>query len=357
MANGIQTLEDELAELQGEIDRAGQEPSKLREQDQDRIDERATAQHASDDDDAGAHDASHELDRDDDHAEGADDHRPDDARKNVARALEEARRNNRDLQSRYDSDMAVLKDRLDRLQQALQPAAQQQPQQQHPAEPDLPEHIKNGRPTVTMDDDPTTYFQQLEDIGAHRDQRLQAFAKEYHEDKTASASERQFMGTVQAHEAAFVAESPDYYQALNFLRQSRGQELSELGMSPQAIAEQIHRDERWVAAQALQSRRSPAQAIYNIAKARGYTAAAQQAGSETPNAGAAAGDRDEAQQREAAAQRREAGAREARTIGSISGGSGGGKLTAEALAKMPESEFEAVLAKLKPGQRQELFGA
>src|SRR5262245_42101486 len=72
-------------------------------------------------------------------------------------------------------------------------------------------------------------------------------------------------------EAAYVRDNPDYYTALNHLRQARARELQVWGMTPSAIGQQLQHEENQLLARAAAERRNPAQMAHELARQRGYT--------------------------------------------------------------------------------------
>lgn len=82
----------------------------------------------------------------------------------------------------------------------------------------------------------------------------------------------QFMGTVQQTQDAFIVQQPDYFDALNYIRQMRKDELT-LAM-PHLTKEQIDRgivqEEVGLARALLQQGKNPHAVAYQIAQRRGY---------------------------------------------------------------------------------------
>ncbi|MBR1219427.1 hypothetical protein JQ557_15595 [Bradyrhizobium sp. U87765 SZCCT0131] len=136
--------------------------------------------------------------------------------------------------------------------------------------------------------------------------------------------------------AQFESRTPDFKAAYNHLLQSRAQELVALGYDdPQAVHQALLADEFAVAQMALQSRRSPAEVIYNLARQRGYS----------KGAGSAQGRLDTIARGQAAGK-------------SFAGAGGGGadsEMSAEALLRMPMDEFEAWCAK-NPARAKRIMG-
>ena len=81
-----------------------------------------------------------------------------------------------------------------------------------------------------------------------------------------------FAQTLQAAEAAFVKETPDYYDALNHVRQVRVQQLKLMapGITDQQIAQAIGNEEMNLSMQLARDGRNPITTVYELAKAYGY---------------------------------------------------------------------------------------
>jgi hypothetical protein len=92
------------------------------------------------------------------------------------------------------------------------------------------------------------------------------------EEARSEAGFARFQQTLQSTEQQFLAQNPDYYDALTHLRTIRIQELSTL--HPDATQEQImsamHREELQLAHQLMSVGRNPHQVAYQLAKSRGY---------------------------------------------------------------------------------------
>lgn len=103
---------------------------------------------------------------------------------------------------------------------------------------------------------------------------------------------QQIVTTTLAKESEFVKTTPDYGDALNHLRNVRGQQLKMLypQATDQQIQQQIGREELTAAAQILQVGGNPAEFAYNYAKTMGYAPKAQPATNGIAAAAAAATD-------------------------------------------------------------------
>jgi len=144
------------------------------------------------------------------------------------------------------------------------------------------------------------------------------------------------------HEAEFIKEAPDYYQALNHLREARHRELAAMGLSPEAGHAQVLNEENQLLTHAARMQKNPAQLAYEIAKTRGYVKKDAPPPAE-----------DLAKKLE----RVEAGQRQSGSLSDLGGGVGTpGEITLEMLTKMPDHEFLAFKAK-NPAKFRRLKGA
>jgi hypothetical protein len=152
---------------------------------------------------------------------------------------------------------------------------------------------------------------------------------------------RAMLSAYQNDAARFVQEKPEFQHAYSYLFAGRHRELEAMGMTDQAERNRfIANEERQIVSSAMQSRKSPAQMLYNLAVARGF--------SHSPAA---------PQQNDA--QRLEHLAKAQRVAGSSlssAGGTSGEGLTPAALANMSEEEFSTVAAKLGRAKMRQLMG-
>jgi antitoxin (DNA-binding transcriptional repressor) of toxin-antitoxin stability system len=154
-------------------------------------------------------------------------------------------------------------------------------------------------------------------------------------------SARAMVSAYQNDAARFVQEKPEFKDAYVHLMTGRHRELEAMGMTDVAERNRfIANEERQLVASAFQSRRSPAQMLYSLAVARGF--------SHTP----APAQPNHAAKIESIAK----GQRQAGASLSAAGGSAGEGLTAAALADMSEEEFSAVAAKLGKSKLRQLMG-
>jgi hypothetical protein len=132
-------------------------------------------------------------------------------------------------------------------------------------------------------------------------------------------------------ESEFVAQNPDYYQALSHLRNARGRELAVWGMAPEAIRQQVVTEEMQLLARANAERRNPAQMAYDLARERGYHKGAPAAQSGNGALPPSTVDLN----------RIEAGQRQSASLSNVGGGAGRdtGDIEANDLLKMSDKEF------------------
>jgi hypothetical protein len=155
-----------------------------------------------------------------------------------------------------------LQRRLEALEQARQqPEAKPEPED---AEPDYL-------------DDPKAWTEWKIRQQAREVEALKQKAQTY-EQQTAEARQfQEFTQNIQAAEQNFVQTAPDYHQALAFARQRAAQDIianaEALGVevTQQQVIQELTRRELGVAAQAMQRGLNPAEAVYKIAKAWGFT--------------------------------------------------------------------------------------
>ena len=149
-------------------------------------------------------------------------------------------------------------------------------------------------------------------------------------------------------EAAYVRANPDYYTALNHLRQTRARELQVWGMTPSAIGAQLVHEENQLLARAAAERRNPAEMAHALAKQRGYSQQPQAPKPGAPPPGSS----------EVDLNRIAAGQRQAGSLSDVGGGSGRdtGDIEIEDLLKMNDKEFGAFIEKY-PARFRRLKGA
>ena len=173
----------------------------------------------------------------------------------------------------------------------------------------------------------------------HTRAELQALREKVEQQEKARQAEqetRQVIAAYQAKANEFKAQTEDFDAAYQHLYKSRDEELQELGWNdPAARMRQIEQEEYGIAVQALQQGRNPAEAVYRMARARGYQRSAPAAPAPDVEKAKAA----------------------SRTL-SGTGGNPTGPMTAERLSKMSATEFMAyedrhpeVVKRLLQGQK------
>jgi hypothetical protein len=161
----------------------------------------------------------------------------------------------------------------------------------------------------------------------------------------------QIQQRAQAFETEFRIGAPDYDQAVQHLMTRRLEELAAIGYAPEQRMQILQNEALSVAVQAMQAGRNPAEAVYSLAKMRGYQPPQAQNGN-GQGAPAAPAAPDPAQRLAQIA----AGQQQSRSLANVRG-TGPAPITAQRLAEMSAAEFEQFLSKATPEQMQEAFGA
>lgn len=159
--------------------------------------------------------------------------------------------------------LATLMGRFDVLQQL----AQQKQAPQDKSEPPI------EVPDINVD--PVGHFAAKDAIREKEMSELRAWKQNQDQQAQVRNNVARIQELAQAHETEFSKTTPDYNEAFQYLRANRDMELQAMGYSDPGMRQQIiQNDAIQIAAQALQGQRNAAEAVYNIAKARGYTAKA-----------------------------------------------------------------------------------
>lgn len=184
-----------------------------------------------------------------------------------------------------------------------------------------------------------------------------------------SAAERQqnaMLTTYRQDAAAFAQQQPDFADAYRFLISSRNAELEAGGYSdPVERQRLIVADEQALVARSLQTKASPAERIYALAKARGYQVKVPANGANGATANGANGNGAAPQpqpQPQQAPQpsvteeiaRLQKGQEAALSLSNV-GGQRPQALTIEQIADMPQDQFNALMRK-NPGMVEALLG-
>lgn len=166
-------------------------------------------------------------------------------------ALHEERQRRKELAAQIErerQERETLMRRFEERLNALMPKEQVPDFQENPAE-----HLRHQLQNVNQSTQATQ--QQLAEL------RQQQQARELQEQLTRS---------VAAAEQQMVAEKPDYYQAVNYVRSQRIAELQVLGLDETQAAQQAQQELAQAAYLNAYHGRSPAQVAYQLALAKGY---------------------------------------------------------------------------------------
>lgn len=175
----------------------------------------------------------------------------------------------------------------------------------------------------------------------------------YKERLTAEEKQRQMDDWAKAHEAEFIKNTPDYMEALYYLRMGRSLELNAMGISGPAVGQQLIFEERQLMQRAANLKKTPPELAYEIAKARGYQKGALP-GSKFANGGNGVPASDARRRLEAV----EAGQRTAGSSMGAGGGPAGAPrdVTLKDLVSMSDLDFDE-FRRTKPAQYRRLKGA
>lgn len=264
----------------------------------------------------------------------------DDSKKNtmVPHAAMEAERQRRKAAEKGREEQALenarLAERVNLINQALEGRGRQE--QQKPLEyMEVPDPEKDAMGAVKA-------LLHNQKVTAEENKAFSDFRKQNENRQRAADQINEVSSRAVTLEKEFMAKTPDYKEASDFLKQSRFVELQAFGLDPQQANEQIVRETFELAVQATKMQKNPAEIVYNFAKARGYAAKAPATG-ET-----------EAEKLTRIAEGQKAN----QTLTSIPGAApGSGKIDAKSLSAMPEEDFAKMLKSLTPTQRHELFGS
>lgn len=97
-----------------------------------------------------------------------------------------------------------------------------------------------------------------------------------HQQTQAQTQEAALRTAIQGHAQAFAAETPDYLDALSYMHQDRMKEYEALGVPAQHREAYFEQESMNLGRHALLNRQNPAQIVYNLAKAKGFSATAPQ---------------------------------------------------------------------------------
>lgn len=163
-----------------------------------------------------------------------------------------------------------LKNEVKQLKEQL--AALQNPPKAKPAAPDF-----TADPKGYVDHTVSAALEQLEAATKP--------VKETAERADAAASQAQFMQALATAEQSFVSTTPDYFEALQHVRNLREAELVTLhpDVPVQQVRQFMAQEELQLAANLMRAGRNPSEVAYGLAKARGYTPKQARAAAEVAN--------------------------------------------------------------------------
>ena len=228
-------------------------------------------------------------------------------------ALHEERQRRKELQqqiAQQNQNYQMLQQRLDHLARLAEG-----PQRQMPDE--------NADPLGYTVEGVKQVSQQVKEL---REQQAKDLQERQH-----SENIRLFENAVDRAEKVYIAQKPDYYEAVNFARQRKIAEYEAIGMPANLAAQRLDNEIRQFAWHAIQNGESPAEAGYRMAQAIGYKPS-----------GVSAEQKLAMQQKGISAQAPKGGS-----------GQGGGKLSLDALLKMESKDF---LAKTSGDNWKKLVG-
>jgi len=116
----------------------------------------------------------------------------------------------------------------------------------------------------SMDDDPVGYL-------AHETKTTRELLERERVERQQRDEQAQWQAYVQHDRQAFVAQTPDFDTAIQFLAESRQRQYEALGYSPHEVQQALNNDALGIATTARERRQSPSVILYNLARAAGYT--------------------------------------------------------------------------------------
>jgi hypothetical protein len=222
----------------------------------------------------------------------------------------------------------------------LERMAKGEPKQEIPAFDENPAlHLKHGIETAD---------QRLARLERQEEARAQTTAQERARDE--------FVNTYKAQATEFSRETKDFPQAYKFLLTSRQAELTAAGIPN--VGQVLEQEEGWLAEQAMKQGKNAGEAIYAMAKARGYKPGNGHAENSGANSANSAENRDEEtgqfKKIEDKLDRIAEGQEKNKSLGGASGSGAGAGMTLEALLAMDGEEFNAATA--DPKKWKKLWG-
>ena len=126
-------------------------------------------------------------------------------------------------------------------------------------------------PVADFDDDPAGHLKAQTEAQTKAITEIQATQRAQAEAQEQQKQFGDFMGHYSTAAAAFSESNPDFGAAYKHLAEQRTAIYKASGLDPRQIESSIQRDEIEVVQNAMQTGRDPAEAIYEVAKAHGYT--------------------------------------------------------------------------------------
>lgn len=171
-------------------------------------------------------------------------------------ALHEERSLRKQAQDRAES----VQQTFERVMAKLQPQEQQQ-QQKAPEPVVIPEFV----------DDPQGHINaRFEELNRNI-QAFNQFAQGVTTQQQQQMAHQQIMQHGMAAEAEYTKTVPDYPKAVDHLIERKKAEYTAFGLSPQQVTDALTRDFAGIVQIGQQTNRNPAEIIYGISKAMGYT--------------------------------------------------------------------------------------
>lgn len=204
-------------------------------------------------------------------------------------------------------DSARLQERMTVLLRQMQPEPEQEQQ-------------------YNLEDDPIGGIRQNMTRTEQVEQRLAQFEQAERQ----RAEFAQMSEFTQYHEQEFLKTKPDYYEAVNHLRNARVTELQLVGVPQNEIGQIIMEEAKSITIAAARSGKSPAEIAYTIAQQRGYAPKQAAAPVEAKPS--------------------------TKSLSQASGSAAGASITAQDLLRMSPQEFETYASK-NPKKMRQLMGA
>lgn len=177
-------------------------------------------------------------------------------------ALQEERTRRQELQDQLKSQQENTRRMEERFTQMMQLVQNQQAQggQQEPAQ-QLPAFL----------DDPEGHINGLKAQVEAELAQLRQFQQQAQQQQYVAYQGQQLAHQVAAAEETFRAVTPDYNDAAKFFMDRKTLEYTALGADPIAVQQAVQRDYQGIAVGAGNSGRNPAEVLYTLAKAMGYS--------------------------------------------------------------------------------------